>query len=198
MESFAKRLVELRKERGMTQGDIAKLIGKARTSVQGYETENKEPSYELLCFLADYFDVSTDYLLGHTDVRSHNDIVFLNDTKAFAASFDALPADLKKVVGESFEFFFELLSPDMKRLNADRLTLYRNLISILQKGRAEVSGKVEAGRFRGSDPAYLSGLMASQSDLKSSISIVLDELMQADLSSSAKKDSGRQYGKTAI
>ena len=67
MQKFSTRLISLRKERGLTQEDLAKLIRKKRSTVSGYEIEDKEPEFETICFLAQYFGVSTDYLLGITD-----------------------------------------------------------------------------------------------------------------------------------
>lgn len=69
MDAFGKRLTDLRKERDLSQSDIASYLGMSRSGIQGYETEGKEPSYSALCRLADYFDVTTDYLLGRSDER---------------------------------------------------------------------------------------------------------------------------------
>ncbi|MDE7244129.1 MAG: helix-turn-helix transcriptional regulator [Oscillospiraceae bacterium] len=69
MNIFGKRLTGLRKERGLAQIDIAGHLGMSRSGIQGYETEDKEPSYAVLCRIADYFDVSVDYLLGRSNQR---------------------------------------------------------------------------------------------------------------------------------
>ena len=71
MQMFSVRLAALRKECGLSQDDLAKIINKTRSAVSGYEIEDKEPSFELLCALAKYFNVSTDYLLGLSDERRH-------------------------------------------------------------------------------------------------------------------------------
>ncbi|HSH25569.1 MAG TPA: helix-turn-helix transcriptional regulator [Massilibacterium sp.] len=61
------RLVKLRKEKKKTQKDIADVIGVSRPAYTAYEKGNRTPDYEILKILADYFDVTTDYLLGHSD-----------------------------------------------------------------------------------------------------------------------------------
>ncbi|KDR95938.1 Transcriptional regulator, contains XRE-family HTH domain [Peptoclostridium litorale DSM 5388] len=66
---FSERLKTLRNEKGLTQQDIADILGIGRATVAGYETKGKQPDYEKLTLLADYFNVSTDYLLGRTDQR---------------------------------------------------------------------------------------------------------------------------------
>lgn len=67
---FGQRLATLRKERRLTQEEMGKAIGRGRSTYSGYETEGKEPSFKTICFLACYFDVTTDYLLGFSDERN--------------------------------------------------------------------------------------------------------------------------------
>jgi transcriptional regulator with XRE-family HTH domain len=71
--TFADRLKQLRREFNMTQDELAKKINKNRSTVAGYETEGKEPDYDTLLKLSQIFNVSTDYLLGQTDIRNQAD-----------------------------------------------------------------------------------------------------------------------------
>lgn len=66
---FSKRLKELRRKHSMTQEELAKKIGKTRSTVAGYETERKEPDFKTLIKLSRIFNISTDYLLGVTDIK---------------------------------------------------------------------------------------------------------------------------------
>lgn len=68
--NFANRLKQLRKEYNLTQEELAQKISKTRSTIAGYETERKEPDYETLVLLADFFNVNSDYLLGRTDIRN--------------------------------------------------------------------------------------------------------------------------------
>lgn len=95
MQKFSNRLISLRKEHGLTQEELAKIIKKTRSSVSGYETEGKEPDLETVCLMANYFGVSTDYLLGYSDRPSHTEDVFYNDTVNFKKHFENLPADMR-------------------------------------------------------------------------------------------------------
>ena len=112
----------------MTQSDLAKLLGKQRSTVSGYETDGKEPDFDTLCTLADHFEVSVDYLLGRDDERRHADVVFRNDNANFKRHYDALPADLKPVVTEILDDVYVMLKRDMQSNNGERLHLYRDLI----------------------------------------------------------------------
>lgn len=63
------RLVKLRKERHLTQKQVADGVGLTTVAVQNYESGRRKPAYDILIALADYFDVSLDYLVGRSDVK---------------------------------------------------------------------------------------------------------------------------------
>lgn len=67
MEKFSARVKELRESRGLSQDALGKIIGVKRYSVYTYEKGRNYPDIPRLIALADYFDVTTDYLLGRTD-----------------------------------------------------------------------------------------------------------------------------------
>lgn len=66
---FSIRLKQLRKEKNLTQEDLAKILGYTRAAISGYEIGRNEPSHEVLNKLSEYFNVSVGYLTGKTDVR---------------------------------------------------------------------------------------------------------------------------------
>lgn len=59
-----KRMLELRKQQGKNQADVAAYLGLTVAAYQNYETGRREAGYDTICKLADYFHVTTDYLLG--------------------------------------------------------------------------------------------------------------------------------------
>lgn len=67
MAAFSERLVQLKTERKLLQKNIASDIGLSLRAYQYYEKGQKEPTLSVLLKLADYFDVSLDYLVGRTD-----------------------------------------------------------------------------------------------------------------------------------
>lgn len=181
MKTFSSRLIALRKERQMTQSDLAKAIHKTRSTVSGYETEGKEPDYEMLCSLSEYFGVSTDYLLGIDDCRTHSEAVFINDTKNFKRHYDSLPPLVKQTVAKMYDSFYVLLSRDMIKNNEERLALYSDLFSLLQDSRAKIRNAIDSCGGQVTDPLLLSDLMNLQNSLKNEVCAVLDKLMQADI-----------------
>ena len=65
-----KNLATLRKEHGLSQQKLASDIGLARNTICQYESGNRVPDVSTLVLLADYFGVSTDYLLGREEKKS--------------------------------------------------------------------------------------------------------------------------------
>ncbi len=61
------RLKELRKKKGISQLKLAMDLNMNQNSVSRYENEEREADYATLIRLADYFNVSIDYLLERTD-----------------------------------------------------------------------------------------------------------------------------------
>jgi transcriptional regulator with XRE-family HTH domain len=61
---IGKNLIFLRKNKNLTQNDIAKILNISRQAYCRYENDQREPSLEILCLLADFYDESVDSILG--------------------------------------------------------------------------------------------------------------------------------------
>ena len=66
--NFSERLRTIRQEKKLNQTIIGNEIGVSLKQVQRYEAGVSEPTLSVLIALADYFDVSLDYLCGRSDV----------------------------------------------------------------------------------------------------------------------------------
>lgn len=196
MQSFSNRLIALRKERDLTQAQLAQRVHLQRSTLSGYETEGKEPNFETLCTLAEYFNVTTDYLLGVSSARTHNDAVFINDTRNFAASYEQAPSQIKATVAACFDNFYLLLSRDIKQKKPERLAIYAELFDLIQRYRSSIRNSIELDNRN--DPLFLSNLMTEQSNFKNEVSVLLDKLMQADMGVSSQKGSHGSSEKSAI
>ena len=64
------RIKELREEKKLSQDNLAKLIGTSQRNIGRWENEENEPTYSQLVKLADFFDVSIDFLVGRDDMES--------------------------------------------------------------------------------------------------------------------------------
>ena len=72
---IGERMSELRRDRGLKQKEIAKVLNVAVSTVSNYETDSHEPDLSNLCKLADLLGVSTDYLLGRTDIKESMNVL---------------------------------------------------------------------------------------------------------------------------
>jgi len=131
---FSQRLKHLRNEYKITQKQLAKHLGVGRPTIAGYETKGLQPNYETLSKIADYFKVSTDYLLGRVDERhlykdSLDDSPTLN-TAEKQSNYEYTPEpqvnnefkDLDKLNNESkrdLKTYIEFLKVRQKQLNQD-------------------------------------------------------------------------------
>ncbi|QUH20415.1 helix-turn-helix domain-containing protein [Alkaliphilus sp. B6464] len=126
--NFSERLRSLRKDLNLTQEELAQKLNKTRSTIAGYETERKQPDYETLKFIADFFDVSIDYLLGRTHDRN----------PTVRISIEEEPDKCKKS-NEIFEDI-ENLSPESQEELKKLIELYK--IRDMQKRNDEISDEL--------------------------------------------------------
>ena len=67
MAKFAQRLKDLRSDKNLTQVDFGAIFNLSKQTISGYEKGDNSPPLETLQKFADYFEVTTDYLLGRSD-----------------------------------------------------------------------------------------------------------------------------------
>lgn len=68
-EILAERLKQCRKERGLSQRQVAIFCDITEKTYQNYERMTREPKLEILIKIADYYNVSLDYLVGRTNKK---------------------------------------------------------------------------------------------------------------------------------
>lgn len=66
-KNFSERLSALRKAKGISLSSLGEHLSVTDEAVRLLEKGKRSPSFEVLCALADYFNVSIDYLVGRTD-----------------------------------------------------------------------------------------------------------------------------------
>lgn len=84
----------LREQKNLTQSQLGEILGIARNSISRYENGEREPDNETILKLADFFQVTTDFLLGKTDKKtssslSKDDEAILKEIKyAFSGDYN--------------------------------------------------------------------------------------------------------------
>jgi transcriptional regulator with XRE-family HTH domain len=106
--SFGKRLTEVRKNKNLSQEDLAKHLGTKSPVVGRYERDEMKPSIDTANKLAEFLEVSLDYLTGNTDV--------LLDTNTLNRVLEVqqLPDDVK----EKLFYFIDMTIRDYKAKQA--------------------------------------------------------------------------------
>ena len=66
---FGKKILEVRKSKGISQADLAKLIGTQAPVIGRYEREEAKPSIEVATKIANVLEVSLDFLVGNTELK---------------------------------------------------------------------------------------------------------------------------------
>lgn len=110
--SFSERLTSLRKEKELSQYELADLLGYSRGQIGNYEQGTREPDHSTLEKIADFFNVSIDYLLGKSNVRESADKVLekSNDNEYTIALHDNkgydynLPEEARQEINDFIEF----------------------------------------------------------------------------------------------
>ncbi|WP_339283743.1 helix-turn-helix transcriptional regulator [Paenibacillus sp. FSL R5-0486] len=108
---LSERLLELRKERRLTQQEISKYLKMARTTYSGYENGSREPDNETLNKIADFLEVSVDYLLGRTDQKKQ---VLSEPSRALIDSLNLTDEEIMKNIRFEVDGI-ELEEDDVKR-----------------------------------------------------------------------------------
>lgn len=110
------RIKELAKKQGLSINSLEEKLGYSRNTI--YNLKNSKPSTERISEIADYFHVSTDYLLGRTD----NPKVASNSAQS--------EVDLKELAKESFFY-------DGHHLNDEDIDLISSLLETRIKNRQD-------------------------------------------------------------
>lgn len=109
---FKNILKKLRKEYGLSQEELSKRVGVARSSVANYENGQNFPNMDILLKLSDVFNCTTDYLLGKTNERKNN----IDIDKALiglSTQFNKLSEESQNKVKEQIELLLE--NEELKR-----------------------------------------------------------------------------------
>lgn len=86
------RIKTLREERNMSQAELAAALGCSRMTINNYETEKRIPDIEFAMNLANYFDVTVEYLSGRTEFRDKDDIaVSVKKAEQLVKTIETLP-----------------------------------------------------------------------------------------------------------
>lgn len=100
MAHFSDRLKLLRREHNLSQMELARQLGcVSKSSVNMYERGEREPSFETLEAIADYFNVDLDYLLGKSDVPNRYRSLIADIVESNKSGRRAAEDEMRRVFG---------------------------------------------------------------------------------------------------
>ena len=101
--NIGERIKELRKERGLSQPELAKLIGVANSVISNWETGTNFPRGDYVALLSKTFNVTADYLLGNENdfgikENETNTQYYAQDEQQLIAAYRAMSPGKKKAL----------------------------------------------------------------------------------------------------
>ncbi|MHC1734165.1 MAG: LexA family protein [Erysipelotrichaceae bacterium] len=159
MATFSERLKRLRKESKMTQRELAEDLGLGESTVSMYEQGYREPDFETLAKIAEYFNVDLNFMLGRIDTAEFTPVSRIVRTKKIplygripaGTPFDAILNDLGEIdipgwLAKKDNLFGLIVAGDsMSRIVPD------GYIAVLQKTDTLENGEIGAILVNGSD-----------------------------------------------
>lgn len=118
---FKDNLKQLRNKRGLSQAELAEKLGFSTGLIGMYESGKRKPSYEALEIIADFFNISIDYLMG----KESKSIYYLDPEAAEIAQEVQQRPELK------------ILFDASRKVSADDLELVINMIDRLKKNEGK-------------------------------------------------------------
>lgn len=117
---IGKRIKTLRNEKKILQKDLADQLNLSQQTISLYESDKRQPDYQTLQNIADFFNVSIDYLLGRTDIKEQMGIPVMETPSDYYASNEIIK-EIDKLSPESqedLETYLKLLKlRDMQKRN---------------------------------------------------------------------------------
>ena len=103
------RLKELREARSLSQDDLGNALGLSKSSISNYENGYRQPDMETLISIADYFDVTVDYVVGRSSLPNFE---ISPKEEIILQVYRSLPEDKRDLI---LELFLALKSSDISK-----------------------------------------------------------------------------------
>lgn len=123
---FCDQFKKLHDACGLTNKQLSNIIGVSEYAISKYRNGTREPSFQILNKIADYFGVSTDYLLCRTSVKNLNEMITLESFKHY---FKDYPGSATKII----ESIFSIITNNSNLNKLDSLQLIFNELDNLLK-----------------------------------------------------------------
>lgn len=180
--SFGERLKRLRKKRKITQKDLANVLGVDNTTISKWESDIYEPEMTAINKIADYFNVTVDYLLGRTDDLDEN-IKNTNIMSKFPMRLRKLRKEKKltaKKLGEKLDLAESTISGYENGNRSPDINTLQKIADFLETSVDYLLGRTDEPHPLGYDPDKVDALFLSRRGKKGERADYLEDLSEAD------------------
>lgn len=178
--AFSARFAEQRNKKGISQAQLAEMLDKKRSTISGYETGGKEPDFDTLCEFAEFFGVSTDYLLGLSNNIGNRDDALFQANSYIKGAYLALPTPQRDTIVKLYRAFYDILRDGIIAKESEKLNIFLSLFGLIADSRESLKIKVEE-YGHSTDVSSLSDVLTTQNDFKYKFEALLDRLLEEDL-----------------
>ncbi|MBN2795048.1 MAG: helix-turn-helix transcriptional regulator [Clostridia bacterium] len=136
--TFGERLKLTRKANFVRQQQLAEHLNVAVSTLSQYENDKRHPNFDILCDIADYFHVTTDYLIGKTNSPTHTNVIF----KEIDADLNGLSYEkLLNKISDNLKYMYD--AHDQKSIEI-LYKIYDSIASIsIDQKKKLISGDME-------------------------------------------------------
>ena len=117
---FGNILKKIRQDNNMTQEELAKKINTSRSNIANYENNKNMPSIDILNKLSKLFNVSTDYLLGKSDIRNPEEVKNSKINVAFSSGYDGLNETNQNIINATIAGLLAKQKEEEKNKKGDK------------------------------------------------------------------------------
>jgi len=145
MVNFAERLKALRRDKAVTQKSMAEYLGMREQAYQMYEYGKREPNHETTIKLADYFNVSLDYLVGRSanpEVAGYTRTKFAERLEILRIKKDVTKRTIAKYL-EIHERTYQMYENDKREPSQEDLIKLANYFNVSSDYLLGISDKPE-------------------------------------------------------
>ncbi|MGZ9871795.1 helix-turn-helix domain-containing protein [Priestia endophytica] len=130
---YGERIRKLRKERGMTLRDLSDALGIPFTTLGNYEREDRQPNFETFQVIADYFNVSIDFLAGRRGEKTSEEYIFRKGTDQMKDQLIDAPPEIREKIVDIYDTIYLLTDRRRNKDDVEQLKHISEIISFLLK-----------------------------------------------------------------
>lgn len=160
---IGERIKELRETKKITQNEFAAALNLSKQTISNYETGAREPNLSLTITIAEYFDVTTDYLLGRTEIQNTEAWNYCKDNKKLFTILNHMLKIIKFLNSSYTEF-------NLSYVNNEFVNWSEKLFLALNQFYEHIF----KNSFRGG--IYIKDLIKKAEEITSGIKVYLNEL----------------------